>query len=559
MTAPVASTGQATTGALTSVLVRLQLKLSWRYTMSSVAMKVGSLIMALVMLSSAIPLMYGMFALRGASLPMKGGLLTVGFAVLTLLWPIMVTLMTGSNDMLDAGRFALYPVRMARLMPGLVLSAAMGLGGVMMLFLGIGYVAAWSAAPLTLVAAVIGWVVGFATCLASSRALAALLADVLRRRKARDLTIVVFFLVIMGFSVAMQLISRSLAAGGVTTDTGDIVAGLSTTANVVAWTPFGWAWGLPWAIAAGDGVKALVWLVLAVVWLGLMAWVWARQFGKRLTSQLEAGGEAEKITKANPLDRLLPPSPAGAIAKRGLRYFRRDPRRLISIIATLILPFLMALSMSMSTSTDVTTPAEAALLKQVLTFSPALAGWMVAIYVGWDISYDGSALATQIVTGVSGRDDRWGRVLAALVLFSPIIIVMIIGFTVYTGQWQVLPSVVGVSAALTLVGMGIGSWIGSIWQIPQPPPGSSLVGRNGTGGAAGFAASMIGMFLPVIIVLPVVALAVLALAVNPIFSWLALITGCGLGALVLWWGIRSGGRRLDRTWPEVLAKVTWKG
>ena len=539
------------------VLVRLQLKLSWRYTMSSTAMKVGSLIMAVLMLGSVVPLMWGMFALRGTAVATRGELLTSGLALLTLLWPIMVTLMTGSNDMLDAGRFALYPVRMGRLMPGLVVSAAMGLGGVMMLFLGVGYVAAWSTSPLLLLAAVVGWVVGFATCLASSRALAAVLADVLRRRKARDLTIIVFFLVIMGFSVGMQLVSRSLANGSIATTPDDLFAGLSATAGIIAWTPFGWAWGLPWALASGQGVKALIWLVLAVAWLGAMAWVWAHQFGKRLTSQLEAGGEAEKITKANPLDSLLPNTPAGAIAKRGLRYFRRDPRRLISIIATIILPFLMALSMSMSGGQM--PPDQQAIIKQVLTFSPALAGWMVAIYVGWDISYDGSALATQIVTGVSGRDDRWGRVLASLVLFAPIIVVMIIGFTIYTGQWQVLPAVIGVAAALLLIGMGVGSWIGSIWQIPQPPAGSSLVGRNGTGGAAGFGASMIGMFLPVILTLPVVALAVLALVVNPMFSWLALLVGFGLGGLVLWWGIRSGGRRLDRTWPEALAKVTWKG
>jgi len=547
----------ATTGSLTGLLARLQLKLSWRYTMSSVAMKVGSLIMAVALLGSVIPLMWGMFALRGTSVATRGEVLTSGLALLTLLWPIMVTLMTGNNDMLDAGRFALYPVRMGRLLPGLVLSAALGLGGVMMLFLGIGYVASWSTSPGTLVAAIVGWVVGFATCLASSRALAALLADVLRRRKARDLTIVVFFLVIMGFSIGMQLISRSLAAGTITTNPDEFFAGLSKTADIIAWTPFGWAWGLPWALASGQGVKALLWLVLALIWLGLMAWVWARQFGKRLTSQLEAGGEAEKITKANPLDRLLPMTPAGAIAKRGLRYFRRDPRRLISIIATLLMPFLMAISMSMSISQA--PPDQRDIIMQVLTFSPALSGWMIAIYVGWDISYDGSALATQIVTGVSGRDDRWGRVLAALILYTPIIVVLILGFTIYTRQWQVLPSVVGVSAALTLVGMGVGSWIGSIWQIPQPPAGSSLVGRNGSGGAAGFGASMIGMFLPVIIVLPVVALAVLALVVSPLFGWAALLAGFGLGALVLWWGIRSGGRRLDRTWPEVLAKVTWKG
>jgi len=217
----------------------------------------------------------------------------------------------------------------------------------------------------------------------------------------------------------------------------------------------------------------------------------------------------------------------------------------------------MAISMGVSMHS---VPADQRpIMMQVLTFAPALVGWMVAIYVGWDISYDGSALAGQIVAGVSGRDDRWGRALASLFIYVPIQVVLIIAFTIYTRQWQIVPAVLGVAAVLMLSGIGIGSWMGSLWQVPQPPPGSSLVGRNGTGGAAGFLASMVGMFLPIVVALPVVVVVVLTFAVNLLFGWVALLLGCVIGGLVLWWGIRSGGRRLDRTWPEVLAKVTWKG
>jgi len=327
---------------LFGALVRLQLKLGWRQTMSSVAMKVGSLIMTLVLLASLVPMVYLMASMRGSPPLTRGVLLTVLFAFLTLMWPIMVTLMTGSNDMLDAGRFALFPVRVGRLLPGLLGAAAMGLGGLMMLLLGIGYVAAWSSSPGTLIAAVAGWLLGFATCLASSRALAALLADVLRRRKARDLTMIVFVLAIIGLSVGIQVLSniigQRLDSGGVTVGFGNVVAAVEPLARGVAWTPFGWAWALPWAVADGAVGRLLLWAVLAVAWLALMAWVWARQFGKRLVSPLDATGGAEKITKANPLDRFLPATPAGAIAKRDLRYFRRDPRRLVGVIATLLMP-----------------------------------------------------------------------------------------------------------------------------------------------------------------------------------------------------------------------------
>lgn len=551
---------QAAPASQTGTLVRLQLKLFWRYATSSTGMMIGNIVMALMLLGSLIPAMFGLGAMRGMSAETRGVALTLIFAVLTFLWPVAVTLMTGNNDMLDAGRFALFPVKVGRLLPGLVISAGMGLGGVMMLLLGIGYVVAWSTSPGTLIAAIVGWVVGFATCLASSRALSAVLADVLRRRKARDLLVLVIFIGIMALSIGMQVVSqmmtRSVESTTVTSFT-DIVGGFGTVARVLAWTPFGWAWGLPWALAQGNALVAVVWLVLALVWLGGMAWIWGAQFAKRLVSPLDATGGAEKIVKANPLDRFLPDTPAGAVAKRGLRYFRRDPRRLMGMIATLIMPVMMAVIVGISGPQAA--PGDQRILGQVMMFVPAMVGWMVGLFVATDICYDGSALAQQIVAGVSGRDDRWGRAMASLIVFGGLQIVIIIGFSIYARQWAMLPAVIGLSAALLVGGVGIGSWIGSIWYYPQPPAGSSLVGRNGAGGAAGFLASMVGMFLPVVTAIPVIIFVALTFALGALWAWVALVVGCATGALLLWWGVRAGGHRLDRTWPEVLAKITWKG
>jgi len=524
-------------------------------------MMIGSLIMVLMVLGSAVPLLFGLAALRGASVETRGIIMTLGFGLLTLGWPLMVTLMTGNNDMLDAGRFALYPVRATRLLPGLLAAAAMGLGGLLTVLMGVGYVAGWSSSPSTVVAAVVGLALGFATCLVTSRALSAVLASVLRRRKARDLVMVVFVVAVLALSLGIQYFSHLLPNDlqqGVTFNLTDIVHSMLPAATAMAWTPFGWAWALPWAVAQGSWGAAAIWLGLAFVWLAFCGWIWGRQFAQSLISPLETGGSSEKIAKANPLDRLMPSTPAGAVAKRDLRYWRRDPRRLIGAIATLIMPFIMAVSIYASSVNQA--PDVMALMKAVLAFSPVMVGFMAAISVAYDISYDGSALATQIVTGISGRDDRWGRLLAYLTIFGPIQVVMIIGFVAYSGRWDLLPSVTGCCIAYMGAGAGVGSWMGSIWQIPQPPAGSNLVNRGGTGGVAGFVGTMLGILLPGLLCLPTIAIAVVAVAFGPNpWAWITLAVGLLTAWLLLWWGVRSGGRRLDRKWPEVLAKVTWKG
>ena len=539
-------------------LCLLQLKLFWRYTKSSTSMLVGSIVMAVMVVGSIIPMAIGLGVMRLTTETTRGTVTTILFALLTFMWPIVVTLMTGSNDMLDAGRFALFPVKPARLLPGLLAAAAMGLGGVMMTLLGIGYVVAWSTSPGTLIAAIVGLAIGFATCLVSSRAVSSVLADILRRRKARDLTMVVMVLAILLFSLSLQVVSRTMfRPEGVTIELSGMLAALGTFGRVVAWTPFGWAWGLPWAVSQGSWGIAAAWFVLAAAWLAGLAWVWARQFGKSLISPLEACGDAQKITKGNVFDRALPNTPAGAVAKRTVRYWRRDPRRLVGALAMILMPFLTLIPTMLSVNADPSMPHD--LGRVIAAYCPVMMSWMVAISVGMDISYDGSALGTQIVAGVSGRDDRWGRALAFLLVFGTMQVVFILGFMLYARQWQLLPAVVGICAALMLGGVGIGSWAGSIWQVSQPPAGSSLVGRNNAGGAAGFLSSMVEMFLPLAIATPVIVLAVLAAVLGPMYGWIALAVGVAEGVLLLWWGVRAGGKRLDANWPEVLAKVTWKG
>jgi len=532
------------------LLVRLHLTLTVRQLRASPAMLVSTILMGLTVLSMGVLAFVGLAALRQAP-AVRDWVTVLALALLTLAWPAMTVFLVGSNEMLDIGRFALLPVRARQLVPGLFVAGLLGFGGLFTLFVDIGYVRAWGAAPATLVAAVVGAVLGTALCLLGARVLSTGLAGVFQRRRPREIVALVLFLALLGGSVLVQVASQWLATQQI--DTARAVALARRVAAVVAWTPFGWPWALPADAAAGAWGPAGARVVLSLAVIGVLGWAWSRQVARGLVSPLEQSGAGERIRSGNVFDRFLPATPAGAIARRGVRYLRRDPRRFMGVIALLLMPAFMILPAML-------TPVSAypSVHDGLLSFAPAWTGWMSASLVAADICYDGSALGTQILSGATGRDDRLGRALGILVVFVPLQLVVITALTLWVQRWDLLPGVLGLVSVLLLGGVGIGSWVGSVWQYAQPPPGGNVMSRGATGGSAGIIGSLVGMFLPLLWAMPTILLAVAAFP-RPALGWAALAIGLVMGAAAFAWGIRAGGARLDARWPEVLAKVTWKG
>jgi len=538
-------------------VVGLLLRLHWRLTVrqirSSPLILVSTILTGLAVVPMAALLFYGLVWLRGW--PENRVLWTVlGFAGLTLAWPLMTLFVTGSNDLLDIGRFALYPVRAAQLVPGLLMTGLLGFGGLLTLVLGAGYVIAWSTALDTALLALLGAVLGTVVCVLSTRSLSAALSGLFQRRRLRELALVVVFVVIIGASVAVQMASRWLGEGNVAL--ADVTALARRVEAVVVWTPLGWPWAIPASAAAGRWDMAVLQTVYALCLIALLAWIWGRQVSRGLTSPLDAGGGGMRIRGGNLFDHVLPYSPPGAIARRGVRYLRRDPRRLLGLLAMLVLPLLVIVAL-------LTVPAgllPAGARTATIAFAPALMAWLTAALVSTDICYDGSALGTQILIGTSGRDDRLGRALGFLVVLVPLQVAAIVGLIVWSGRWDLLPGTAGLAAALLLGGVGIGSWAGAIWQYAQPPPGGNLTARGATGGVAALISGLIGMLVPLLIALPTLALVVLGMRTGRLLlGWAGLLVGVLTGVGTLAWGVRAGGRRLDAHWPDVLERVTWKG
>ena len=302
---------------------------------------------------------------------------------------------------------------------------------------------------------------------------------------------------------------------------------------------------MPADVARGDWPAALVHLVLAAGLAALLWRAWEHFLAARLVEPLEAGGAVSRTGSSGWVDRLYPDTPAGAVAARTLRYWRRDPRYLAGVAGLLIGPVVL-------TATSLLNPEGSAV---VAVFAPCLFGLMLSSSIAQDLSYDGSALWTHVATGTRGADDRWGRVLSTLTLFVPVLVLLLAVAVALTRRLDLLAPVVGLTAVLLLAGLGVGCVVGGLWQWPAPPPGANPFQRGSSGGLPALLSFSVTALGTTVAALPTGAVVVWSFF-QPWAGWLALPVGALSGALVLRLGVRWGGRLLERRWPEVMSAVS---
>ena len=102
---------------------------------------------------------------------------------------------------------------------------------------------------------------------------------------------------------------------------------------------------------------------------------------------------------------------------------------------------------------------------------------LMCLLLGWslhnDTAYDNTAIWLHVVSGVRGASDRVGRLVPVLIAG-----ILVIGLgsavTVFVlDDWRLLPSLVGVSTALLLGGLGVGSITSARFPYPAVKPGDS--------------------------------------------------------------------------------------
>ncbi|WP_448810516.1 hypothetical protein [Agromyces bauzanensis] len=455
-----------------------------------------------------------------------GGATFIGFVIFPLVF--------GVDDTMDPRRFALFGVPNRTLALGLAVAATIGIPSFVLAIVLIGTVVTWSRGVGETIIAILAAAAAFATCLLLARVATSVASVLLATRRAREVSGVLGVLLIVLLSpVIVVLVSIDWASSGL-----DV---LESVAGLLGWTPLGAAFAAPGDAAAGAWGVALLKLVIALATLGVLWLAWAAVVARVLvTPGREAS--AKSYRGLGWFDR-MPHTATGAVAARSITYWGRDARYWMSMLMIPVVPVLVLVPLSLAGIP--------------LAYTALVPVPLMCLLLGWslhnDTAFDNTAIWLHIASGVRGAADRAGRLVPVLIT-GALVIGLGSAVTVFVlDDWRLLPSIIGVSTALLLAGLGVGSLASARFPYPAVKPGDSPFQQPQSTGAITALVQSITMIGSLIVALPAVAFATLALLVDPAWHMASFAAGVGLGLLVLVAGIWLGGRVFDRRGPEILA------
>jgi len=423
---------------------------------------------------------------------------------------------------------------MPRLLAGLAVGGLVGIPGAVTLLASLGQAAAWWQHPAAMVAAVPCAAVAALTAVVLSRLTTSASTTLASSRRFKDLSGVIGI-------IPLMLLGPIIV--GITEGLGNSRDFLPSLAETLAWTPLGSIWAVPGDIALGDWGSAAARLGIGLAFLVLVAWLWKLSLARALATPPYNAVARKGAGKLGWFSR-FPGTPTGAVAARALTYWFKDPRYGASLISVPLIPVVMVFALSQGGD-----------FSFMLWLGPIMA-FLLSFGISADISYDNTAFALHITTGVSGMADRAGRVLACAVFALPVTLVFAVAPFFFLGSWHLLPATLGLSLGVLLSGFGLSSVVSARYTYNVPLPGESPFKTPPGSTARMMIVQMLGMGVLVLLVLPEAALAVAAVLTGlALCSWLTLVVGLVLGSVLLVVGLRVGGKWYDPRAPELLQAV----
>ncbi|MDI3331870.1 MAG: hypothetical protein QJR09_14230 [Micrococcus sp.] len=465
----------------------------------------------------------------------RGIVLTLAGAAAVLGWIVIPVFFTGVDMTLDPANFATFGIPSRTLVPGLALAGLVTVPGAVTLIAYLLSSLAWRDSLPAVLTAIPTAVLGALFCICISYAVTGLLAAFTGQRRIREIVSIIALVPLMLSGVIFAGIVESVEAAA---------SRLPGIAAIVGWTPLGSFTAAPWAAAEGRYAEALGQGLLCLVWVAGAVWLWQLAVNRSYT-QVRGSGRASRGSRAGlGLLGTLPGTPAGAIAARSIIYWLKDPRYSASLV---VIPLMLVLFWFLG--------AQAGDYLLILFLGP-ITGFMLGYAISADIAYDSSAFALHVTSGVSGRDDRVGRVGALLLWAVPLTLVLTLATAWIAGAWEQLPGLLGVALGALLTGAGVSAVSSARFIYPVPKPGDSPFATPEGSALRILLVSLGAMTVIGLLVLPELILFVIALLTgNMLFQWLTLAIGLGLGTFLLWLGIRLGSRWFDRAQAETYQSV----
>lgn len=459
----------------------------------------------------------------------------VGGSTLLVGWIVGPLLIAGMETTIDGARLAPFPLTTRQVMAALTATGLTGIPGIVTALGALATVVLWVRWPAAAIASVPASALAVLTCVVATRFMGTLSTGLGGNRRSREVvgTVVLTLLIMSGPIVAGVL--------ALLDSTGDLVTRVAQAGDILGWTPFGAAWAVPGDIAAGSWPTAAVKLAIAVGTLVVMWVLWSRALETSLTSPPRTAARSVRPGTLGLFGR-MPTGGVGATWARALTAWVRDPRYLRQLLVVPLFPVLFAFS----TGVD----------GLLFTASAVAAAFVLAVAGYSDISYDGTAFATVLASGVRGRADRLGRLLAAACIGVPLTLVIAVATVAIAGRMEQLPAVLGGAWGLLLVGYGVTAVSSALIVTPVAAAGDSpFKSVPGQTFVSGLLVFVVWLVIAVLAA-PALILATIGIATeSALYGGLALGVGLVVGAAVVLAGVMLGGRTLDRTGPVLLARI----
>ncbi|MEW1806029.1 transporter [Pseudarthrobacter sp. NPDC080039] len=515
-------------------LLRLKLALLRNGLRRSPWQLVGMAIAGLYALGVVSTLIIVLVLLRNAGAETAHTAVILGGSAALIGWGVIPVVASATDMTLDPSRFSTFAIPMKQMLTGLALGGLIGIPGVATTLVALATVVTWSRDVLPALAALVGACLGVMTCVVLAKVVTTATASLAASRRFKDISAIAFMvpLVLLGPIVAGVGRSVSASAGF-----------LPEFARTLAWTPLGAPWALGGDVASGRPAEAAVKLLVSVAVLGLLAWCWKLLLERALVTPPYAGAGKRRGGRLG-LFGVLPATPAGAVMARSLTYWIRDPRYSGSLVVIPLLPVVLGFQGTQTGSYG------------SLAFLAPVSAFILAWSISADVSYDNTAFALHLATGVRGVADRLGRALACMAFALPVVLVFSIGYAAFTRNWAALPGQLGLSLGILFTGLGLSSVVSARYTVTVPLPGDSPFKKPPGNVGQTMAVQFVGMLVLMVLVLPeAVLLAAHAITGNVLFGWLNLAAGIVLGLALFLAGVRLGGKWLDARGPELLAQV----
>ncbi|HEY7563342.1 MAG TPA: hypothetical protein VIA81_00280 [Acidimicrobiia bacterium] len=485
------------------------------------------------------------FAAAHATLPAaQGAELTMWAALLfSVGWISLPVVIFPLDETLDPAQLATFAIPRPQLLTGLALASLIGPSVVVPLAVLTTNVSIFDG-PARLVAIVAGLVI-LAQLLVATHLFTSMISALLRSRRGRDLAVLVVVAIGLCTFGGYQVISGEVDRLGLTQALSD-----HPISNWAALLPPVAAQRAVVEAAREEWAMSGLMLVVAVAWIGVIAYAWDRLVGWMLVTPSHSP-RPDRARRRRGLAERGAWGPRSIVARKELRFFIRDPRQRLVWTGTVIFVGLAVAVLVVGT--------ESMARFRQSDWLPLLAPALV-LFVGLPIAlnqfgWERNAASYLFVLPVKPRHLLQGKNLAITAGLVAETVFMSLLLAAFSDSWRVLWLVPGLATAAIGCQLAVGNIVSVISPLRLPREGTDVFAQATEQGCLALVAQLASFLAIGVLLVPPASAVVLTVAFNEVIPPEITTAGSIVWGLLLYFiSLGLAGWILKRRMPEV---VTW--